>query len=114
MSDLQFALAARSRDVTGIPDTITLLETCSQRPCGADNTRGVPAEDAGATRWNIATKPNLGIDGVDRHRFDFDQQVVVAKFRRRHIDVLQGLRVVDGVVLIETNGLNGNTPSEIG
>ena len=55
---------------------------------------------------NVAPAADFGDARVDRHRFHFHQQIVVAQFRRRQLDILERLRVADGMIFIETDGFH--------
>src|SRR5690606_13238477 len=50
---------------------------------------------------------HLGVDRVDRNRFDADQQVAPAGLGAREFEVEQGLRIVDGQVAAQADRLHG-------
>ena len=101
---VQFAAAALTLEGAGIPDPVARLEQLDGRARLADDARRVHAEnDRFATLWARATA-NPAIDRIDRHRADRDQEISGAEFRHWHVEVEQGLGVIEGMGLLESNG----------
>ena len=89
---LVLGVAARSGDVAGEVDLVTGGEQDGLVTDGFDHAGCVPAEHPGNLQGGrIGGGALLAVDGVDRHRFDPDQQVAAARRqRRRQQDITQG------------------------
>ena len=98
-----FGVASRPCDGTGVPDGIAGPE---QRHLGADRRHdagGIVAQHLGFAAGIVAA-PDLGIDWIDRDRFDLDQQIVGARLRPVDLDIDQRIFGGDGMGMAIGNG----------
>src|SRR5260221_84325 len=72
VDQMEFAVAAGRRDIAGVIDRVAGLEERDLRADRGDAARRVPAEHA---RRGMGRFPLFGVDGIDRHGLDFDEQI---------------------------------------
>ena len=72
VDEMELAVRAGARDVAGVVHLVARLEQRHFGTDGFDGAGGVPAEDARRGRLGF---PLLGVDRVDRDRFDLHQEV---------------------------------------
>lgn len=102
-----FAVAARSRYVARIQDSITRLEKRGQVAGRLDDAHCIPAKNARGVTGYVAMGADLGVNVVHRNALYFDKTVVVAQLGHSDLTVLQGIAVVSRKILVKADGFHG-------
>ena len=93
-----------------MPDLVAGLEEPALRSGRGHHAGGVVAEDPRRAAFAGGALALLGVDGVDRHRLDLDEEIAPAWRRLLDLEIEKRLRVVDRQRAVISDGFHPASP----